>query len=61
MAARPVLDVGDLTEEELRDIVGRIQDALWPRGRERDQWTPDTVQGVAQVLCDYNLDPAEAR
>lgn len=55
----PKLDPGDLTNDELLDIVVDIRNILWPFGRRVSDytWEPDaTVDSIAQVLAAYHLD-----
>ena len=61
MAQQPRLEPGDLTEDELRDIVEKVRERLWPRGQSPDevQWTPDIVDSIASTLDDYGLRPAD--
>src|SRR5262245_32626105 len=58
----------ELTREQLTDIVGRIRGLLYldldAAGKEtwnpEKSWDPDTLEGIAQVLTEYDLVPASA-
>ncbi len=58
MAETPRLTAKDLTQEELVELVDGLVERLWPRGDRGEEWTPDTIDGVAQDLQSYGLDPA---
>jgi hypothetical protein len=60
MAQQPRLEPGDLTQDELKDIVEQIRETLWPKGKNPDEvsWTPDTVDAIAQTMDEYGLRPA---
>jgi len=51
------LQVDDLNESEAKDIVEKIRDILWPRGEADKEWSPDTMDAVAQVMDNYHLRP----
>lgn len=57
MAEPPKLQAADLNREELEDIVEKIRDTLWPRGKEDEPWSPDTIDQIASVLDEYHLRP----
>jgi len=57
MGSPPKLDPDCLNREELEDIVEKIRDILWPRGKEDEPWSPDTIDQVASVLDEYHLRP----
>lgn len=57
MSKPPKLEPGDLEHEELEDIVEKIRGVLWPRGKEDEPWSPDTIDAVAAVMDEYHLRP----
>jgi hypothetical protein len=57
MSEPPKLQVGDLNREEMEDIVEKIRDILWPRGKEEAPWSPDTIDAIASVMDEYHLRP----
>lgn len=59
MGRRVFLDPGDLTGTEKTAVLEAILEALWPKGREKEPWSPDTADKVVQVLSEYNLVPPE--
>lgn len=56
MANAPMLEPGDLTKEELLEIVERVRDAVWPQGG-RAKYTAKMATEVASILDQWHLSP----
>jgi len=57
MPEPPKRDPDDLSESEARYIVEGICGILWPRGREDEPWSPDTLDASASLMDQYRLRP----
>ena len=52
-----VKDPGELSREELIEIVRAVQNTLWPDGDPDHEWDAETIEAVARVLSDAGLMP----
>jgi len=52
-------DITALDLKSLRNIVNDVREALWPDGDAYAEWSPDTLQQIAEIFEDFKLRPKE--
>jgi hypothetical protein len=53
----PRYDEKNLSENELREMVGEIREILWPDGNKHHEWNADTLSNIAMVLQLRGVEP----
>jgi hypothetical protein len=56
---KPLRDPGDLSYDDLVELVRTLQMTLWPADDADQEWTADTIDSVVGAMRDAGLGPAE--
>ena len=47
----------NLQREDINRVVEEIIDVMWPLGQEDNNWSPDTLDQIVDILVKYGLFP----
>ena len=50
------MQITELSHDGALDMLERIFNALYPGGDPDTQWSPDTLDSIAQVFHDYEIE-----